>query len=43
MGATNKSALRVIFDSRLRLEFHGSRSPPMRACWPTVNSMRHWN
>jgi hypothetical protein len=25
MGATNKSALRVTFDSRLRLEFHGSK------------------
>ncbi len=25
MGATNKSALRVTFDSRLKLEFHGSK------------------
>ena len=25
MGATNKSALRVTFDSRVKLEFHGSR------------------
>jgi hypothetical protein len=24
MGATNKSALRVTFDSRVKLEFHGS-------------------
>ena len=27
MGATNKSALRVTFDSRLKLEFHGSKVP----------------
>jgi len=25
MGATNKSALRVTFDSRVKLEFHGSK------------------
>jgi hypothetical protein len=25
MGATNKSALQVTFDSRLKLEFHGSK------------------
>jgi len=25
MGATNKSALRATFDSRVKLEFHGSK------------------
>jgi hypothetical protein len=35
-GETNE-ALRVAFDRRLKLEFHGARTPPTPACSPTAN------
>ena len=38
-GEANMPPLRLHFDRRLKLEFHGSRITSMPGCLPIVNSM----
>jgi hypothetical protein len=41
-GAGKIPGLRMFFDNRLKLEFHGSRLRLMPGCWLTANSIRRW-
>ncbi len=41
-GEAQSDALRLDFDRRLKLEFHGSSvTSDAGACWPIANSMTH--
>ena len=39
-GEAMSSPLRLDFDRRLKLEFHGSMITPMRDCWPIASWTR---
>jgi len=39
MGERTREILKLQFDKRLRLEFHGARNTPMQGCWPVGNWM----
>ena len=43
MGEARKEALRVGFDSQIKLEFHGATSPLMRDWSRIANSMKRWD
>jgi hypothetical protein len=43
MGEKAKEALRVQFDKRLRLEFHGPGLLRMGDCWTAGNLMERWS
>jgi hypothetical protein len=41
MGEKAQEALKLQFDRRLRLEFHGARITWTQGCWLAGNSMEH--
>ena len=43
MGEGKKQGLRVRFDGRLKLEFHGANITSDADCWSTANWIRHWS
>ena len=43
MGEGYKQTLRVSFDARVKLAFHGSKVTSDTGCLLTANWMGHWN
>jgi hypothetical protein len=43
MGERVKESLKLQFDKRMRLEFHGARITSDGGCWPAGNLMGLWS